>query len=161
MLFEETQKIVPERSKRVLMIACIIIFASYIISMLILYYDGGFSAADTFRFFPIMIVVVFIILFTQKLTVSVTSESLTITGGKKRVIPISEIKSVRIERFGKITWKYGNGAKYNGKRSYIAGDAEEGVWIELKNGDPFLITSKRTNELERVLKDAIGSREEL
>ena len=160
MLFEETQYIQPERSRRTLLIACLIILAAYVISITILLFNGGFSSENTYYYFPTIMIVVFIVLYVQKFTVTVTEGSLTITGGKKRIMPISDILSVRTERFEKVTWRYGIGVKYNGKRGYLTANAEEGVSIEMKDGGSFLISSKRSGELEKALKDAMGAGDE-
>ena len=159
MLFEEIQKMHPPRVGRIMLIVCGIVLIVSVGLMVISYYLQGTEGLDVWNLFPLILLPLIFLLYRQKMITFVVPGSLTVgMGGGKFVVQINGISTIRIENFETRRSKYGYGVKYNDKKSYIVGDADEGVWIELKNGDAFLISSRRAKELEKVLRGQMGTR---
>ena len=153
MLFEEIQKMHPPRVGRIMLtvggIVAVVCFGLLAIS----YYLEGAAGLDAWNLIPLILLPLIFLMYRQKMVTIVAPGSLTVgMGGGKYIVQINGISTVRIETFETRRSKYGYGVKYNDKKSYIAGDADEGIWIELKNGDAFLISSRRSKELEKAIR---------
>ncbi|MDR0335232.1 MAG: hypothetical protein LBH69_05040 [Methanomassiliicoccaceae archaeon] len=160
MLHEEVMKICPTHIRYTFWMLFGVYVATVIISVLLhLIGEGHYGILNAA--FPILIIpVLFVVLATTKMSVSLTSDSLTIKNGwgAKRVVPVSSIRDARIEAYDSNKarmWKYGFNIRYGDARSYIAGDVMRGLWIELYNGEPFMVSSETPEQFESALRTAM------
>ena len=162
MLHEEVLKIYPKRTRKMLGILFITVMVLFAAVLVVEVYREGFYGILNRSFMLLTFIILFIMIQSMKMKVSLISEALEIRSWwMKHTVPVSDIKGVNIETHdrSRTKWwgRYGFGAKYRDARSYITGDAERGLWFELYSGDPFFVSSERPEELMNAVNAAIGN----
>jgi hypothetical protein len=140
-----------------MLIAYAIILTVFIALLIVLYGGDAFSWLEkrvyiisVLIFFPLFILTMRL----YKLETTVTHESVTVkVGWRKRIVPISSIESVGMETFPSRKWL--GYVRYKGNMCFIAEGANRGLWIEVKDGKSFMVSSARPEEFERAVNMAM------
>jgi hypothetical protein len=153
MLYQETQKLYVKETMLFLAILYIILFILYAIQGA-QSWRSGYMSPSLLPFYPAAFLIVLFIISRYKVETSVTYDSLTIKyAWRKRTIPLSNIVAVDVERFRMRKWR--GYVRYRGSWCYISNAADKGLWITLKKGKPFMVSSATPEEFARALNKVI------
>jgi hypothetical protein len=115
--------------------------------------NEGYSTPASMVVFPVVLFVFLLIIARYRLYTSVTYDSVTVKMiWRRRVVTISNIESVAVERFEMRKWQ--GYIRYRGSWCYISNAADKGLWITLKKGKPFMVSSATPEEFERAVNSA-------